>query len=76
MKKAKHAAKKLETALRLNQHFHGCSDPSNAAIHTILSQVHSRNKEYEKAIEELTIVKEITERASGANSISVGSVHL
>lgn len=46
LRKPKHAIRKLETALKLNKHFYGETHPTNAAIYTILSQVHTRNKNF------------------------------
>ncbi len=62
--------------MKLNSHFYGETSATNASIYTILSQVHTRLKDFTKAIEYLEQVWELTEGMHGMNSTSLASVHL
>ena len=66
----------LEKSLKMNKTVLGEEHPSNASIYMTLSQIHSRKKDYETAVNLLSQVWELTEAHFGLKSPQTASVYL
>ncbi len=71
----KDALSLLDKSLRMNKQVMGDEDISNCNIYTVVAEVQSKQKDYEQAINTLSMVWELSEAKFGGKSEPVAKVY-